>query len=786
MTYMFPADNIDPKLKGNEFIAAWGRAIDFKFKNNRLYISPADVSRLSRIRDYSNGNQPNDIYIDRWVQKGDEKTHPNSGGSQNHNVGQKRSKRKGYANLNWEIVSIAQTLKRIVTNLVGTETQFCDVESLTKESQNKKLINKWKTYVKAAIAKPLADEIGLPTKQDYFMPKDKVSLEIYEMVGGFNLNFEINAKKLIEHGLDISKYHSLVEKLMKEDGYNFNFLVSKIYCDPVDGVVKTKYIDPAAFICPWLDESQGDNMPFAGAYVRYSVPDLRNLLQKYYDSETAEKMLCEAAESSYLGLKASGRTRQDWSWYLHRDTYTQRLRYDEFFIDVLEFEFITKNHEDYSKRKATGDEIYQDFRKAAFGYKSKTGKKETVGNDVNMVYEGWYIPAVDKAVGGLQENIIRLNKKTPCLSYQVVKIQGKAIGESLIPLLDMLMTVHIKLQAAILAAKPKGIAVEITSLTNLSLGGEINKPQDIITVYGQNGIMIYKSVTAAGKVVNSMPITELEGGVGKQLAEWIAAWNHHIELCFQISGISPIMGASPDVSGEKLVGVANAERQATINNLGTFQDALEEMHQKVCKAILCKTLLVCKADKVVREYYANLVGETALDEVLMSAGLTTEQMGITITKKISPLQQQGIMDALLKAQTGGRDGVSLLDPSDDMYVRAMIERGRYEEGMKYLQYVINEKKKQYQEESSAASAQQAEQLQMLEQTKMGAEIEKEKAKAAIEIEKEKALSIIRVAEQKAIVDAEKNADAYLLQVEAMVQMATGKDTGTKIPAQQAS
>jgi hypothetical protein len=145
------------------------------------------------------------------------------------------------------------------------------------------------------------------------------------------------------------------------------------------------------------------------------------------------------------------------------------------------------------------------------------------------------------------------------------------------------------------------------------------------------------------------------------------------------------------------------------------------------------------------------------------------------------MQTQGVMEALLKAQTGGRDGVSLIDPSDDMFVRSMIERGRYEEAMRYLQYIVNEKKKQYQEESAAASAQQAQQLQQLEVTKMQTEVEKEKQKAMIEIEKEKAMSVIRVAEEKAKIDAEMKADAYLIQVEGMVQVATGKDVGSKIP-----
>jgi hypothetical protein len=774
---MFPLDEIDPRLKGNEWITAYGKAINWKYSNNRFYTSPSDTTRLTRIRNYSNGLQDMDKYIDMFLSAGDEKTTGNPDARTSPQNA--RIKRKGYVNLSWEIVSVAQTLKRIIMNLVGTERQYCDIEALSKENKNKKLMMKAKTYYKAKLA-PIMREIGKPIKEEAFMPPNRVALEMYDMIGGFNLNFEISAKKLIEHGLQISSYVQ-TESQFKEDAIDFNFITGKVCVDPVTGIVKFKYIDPIRFIAPWTDQTQGDNAPFAGAYCMYSIPQLRDLLTPHYPPEKVEEMLVQAASSAYQGRKAAGGSNQyDWGWYQKKDTITNRFRYDEFFIDVLEFEVISKDINRYSKRDSKHNPNYKDVRKQSFDYASQSGNKEVFDISTHVIYEGWYVPTLDVAVGGKQKNMMRLDKRTPLLSFQMVKIAGKSIGESLIPIYDMLQVIHIKLQAAILAAKPKGIAVELSALSQLNIGGQLYAPQDIVKVYSQTGTMIYKAVVQGGKVISSMPITELEGGIGKQLAEWIGAWNHHIQLAFQISGITPIMGASPDTSGEKLVGVANAEREATINNLGIIQSALEEMHVKASKAVLLKTLAVCAAKGASKSYYEGVIGQDKIDELMLSTGLTLDEMGIYITRRVSENEKMMVMRAIEKAQGAGRDGVSLLDPSDELMALKMLEKGQPDEAARYIQYIVTEKRRIQDENIAANSQQQAQQLQQLEMVKTQMALQFEQGKSQIEVQKHMAMSQIDVVKEKAIISAESTANIAELEMEAIFQKQYGVDTGPKI------
>mgnify|MGYP003342981280 CR=1 FL=1 len=88
---------------------------------------------------------------------------------------------------------------------------------------------------------------------------------------------EITLEKLIELGFTDSDWGK-IERQLKDDAINFNFMVCKDYTDAHTGMAKVKYVDVTKFICAWTDDSQGDNTPFAGHFEKYSIPQVRDLL----------------------------------------------------------------------------------------------------------------------------------------------------------------------------------------------------------------------------------------------------------------------------------------------------------------------------------------------------------------------------------------------------------------------------------------------------------------------------------------------------------------------------
>ncbi len=783
---LFPLDNVDPKLKNGEWLAAIGRNLDAKYRTGAWYYNFGDRGRMWTIRQYSDGRQDIQKYIDMWAQAGDEKT---TGVQQVTNtttsrapIGSDRVKRKGYANISFELVTIAPMIQRTVEALLGTDSQKVDIEALSPEARNKKVKAKNKTFLKAKMAS-FMKSLGKPIKEEYFRPSDEVSLEMYELLGGFNLNFEIAGKKLIQHAFDISNYHKLIEPKLKRDTLDLNFIVTQIYNDSVSGAVKVKYVDVPSYICAYLNETLGNNTPFAGHYEKYSIPDFRNmLLCEGVPEIEAENLVNLAAASWWKAYTSQGAQTTGWNYFNDKDPVTGRWRYDEFFVEVLHFEYITRDREFYKFRER--DNGRTDFYKDEYGDTKEGPRKRTETIDTHCIYEGWYVACINKAFGGKQANMMRINKKSPVLSYTMQKVNGKSIGESLIPIHDSIMIGHLKLQAAKLAAKPKGIAIEIASLNGLNLGGQLFTPQEIVKVYSHTGTMFYKAVLQQGKVVASgMPIQELEGGIGKQLTEWITSYAHDIERALQISGISPVMAAGQKISGEKLVGVANAEQDATMNNLYPLQSALEDMKREVAEKILMKTLVSCANDPKVKEYYAGIIGADSLDELLLATGLTLDELGVKVTRRVTEQEKLHIREALARATAPGQNGEPLATPADALLVQQMVDDGRVEEAARYLQYIENERRKVQSEQAAMASQQQSEQLMQLEQLKIQGEIQKHQAIVQVDLQKEVALSAIRMKERSVEIKEEMDSEAYLLRLEGIVQLATQKDVGTKIPVQ---
>ena len=61
-TILWPKDDIDPKKKDNNWLSQIGRAIFYRYENNKTYFGRQDIARLFEIRNYSEGRQNQQKY----------------------------------------------------------------------------------------------------------------------------------------------------------------------------------------------------------------------------------------------------------------------------------------------------------------------------------------------------------------------------------------------------------------------------------------------------------------------------------------------------------------------------------------------------------------------------------------------------------------------------------------------------------------------------------------------------------------------------------------------------
>ena len=138
-------------------------------------------------------------------------------------------------------------------------------------------------------------------------------------------------------------------------------------------------------------------------------------------------------------------------------------------------------------------------------------EKRKVTNLPKRLYDVWYEGSLVLGTShmynyGLAENMVREDSgsKTavpPFIMHAPELYQNRTIGivERVIPYVDQMQQIHIKLQQLIAKARPAGIFLDIDGIAEIDMGdGNFLSPLEIIKIYDETGNVIGSSSTAEG------------------------------------------------------------------------------------------------------------------------------------------------------------------------------------------------------------------------------------------------------------------------------------------------
>ncbi len=383
--------------------------------------------------------------------------------------------------------------------------------------------------------------------------------------------------------------------------------------DPNYGITE-EYVDPSFFVHSYTEDPNMNDIVYAGHVKRMSIMDLKRMAGDEFTEKEYEEMARKVMHKSYndSGKFASGG--------YDRSGRKMTYGYDDYLIDVLQFEF------------KSVDEVFYESKESQFGnvgfyfkgseYKPVTDsvyERQPYKMDVETVYGGCYIVDTGRLFNyGQQKNIPKnVHDISKCtLSYSIActnirRMMPKSLVGSITGFADQLQLTHCKIQQAIAKAKPDGLIIDIEGLENVQLGrgGELS-PLEIQDIYEQTGIMYYRSKNPEGGFQNP-PIRSIENQI-RNINSFISLYNHYLRMIRDATGVNEVMDASTP-KGDALVGVQQQAIAAGNNALYDITNASLVLYKKVCSDIV-KCLQIIPEDSILYSVYEKAIGKHSMEK----------------------------------------------------------------------------------------------------------------------------------------------------------------------------
>lgn len=667
-SYPFPEDNINPKKKNKAWAKKWGEAVISLWLNNKTCIPYSRLKEIQELRDLANGNQDVSQYQKILLDESEDGT-----------------AMEGYLNVSFDIFSVMPKFLRVVQGMLEqTDHQVVATAVDPKSSQEKEEM-KFRTAFNMKyrdIVGQLEKGLGIESASE-FMPESVDELELYSGMGGFKLSRETEMEEALDYMFYISDWKETKKKVIK-DILTFNACCVKDYTDNYARKAKARYVDPAMFIGQFSKSYDHRNMKFAGEVIRLSVGEI------YKQDPDIDLLELQNLAKGYNGLNGNS---------LLTDAqmgteYSSECAWNDFMIDVLDWEWKSINSEYWTKRanKYGSELLYEE----EWGVIKDTEKRKTEVYDIHVVYKGQWVIGTDIIFDfGLQHDVPRPEGKEVALSYHFYKYDDKAIVQSSEPCVHQIALAHIKLQNALAQAAPAGISIEYTALQNMKLGGNKMEPLELLRMRKQNGDLIYKATTHKGQMNipgGYRPIQELQGGIGTQLDEFIKIFDLYINFIREVTGINQIADASTPNPNQS-VGGSEMAIAATNNALRPVYSAYVATKEKVAKNGCLRMQLLIKHDKKALEGYVPIVGRMGVQ--ILSVGADVIDANYYIKYEAKPTQQikDTIRNAAIAAMQPDKDGTKSIELPDFLLIERMLENGN----LKYAEAFLNYRSKKNKE-----------------------------------------------------------------------------------------
>jgi hypothetical protein len=634
--------------------------------------------------------------------------------------------KQNYVNINWQSIRI---INRIVSGLVGrwmgkSEKVNVSATDPISISQKRDQYKEMEFLMKhRALVENLEQQSGIQLKpKDIEIPADKEELNLW--VEQFQrlpeeIKYELGANQVLETN---GWFDVLKEKILR-DSAEVGFVGTYTWMDE-DGVIHVDWVKPENAFYSYSEHNDFRDTTWRGQVRAMKISELRRKYGAEFGGKLTEEELYKIAATS-----KEFQFQDKISW-IDQWTSTYARPYDEWNVDVFEFEVKTVDSESYTvvttkKNKSTL------IKK---GISIKKDDNEKVINDTKWnIYRGVFIKDQSKMLEwGIKTNMIRPQDPREIgnaefsysyYMYQNYEMRNIAVPEKIEEPSDQMILARLKMQQLVAKMRPTGAAYNIDAMQEIDLGlaSGVSSPSELQKIYDQTGNLYYRGRDAEGNPL-SVPITELaNSGFLNQMQGLIQLYQFHYQV------LKDELGEDPNLIAQALtprvaVTNINTAQDASNNATGYMYDAYKWVMADTAKKVCC--LL---KDSV--EYGAKVYREMLKQE---------DVKGRIFTAKVQMLPDEmevAKFEALLNQAIAGNPQLVLyIDPFQLMRVA--------KEDVKLAETIFRQGQKKMiisQQEQAAQQSQMNAQIQM--QSAQAAEQEK-RATLQMEVESKSQLEVV--------------------------------------------
>jgi hypothetical protein len=544
-----------------------------------------------------------------------------------------------YTNYDWRPLQVIPKFVKLITNQMTERLFDIKAEAVDKFSTDLKDTHK-KTLEDFVYAKPAVklakEELGvdIAPEDEADFPETQEEVDLF-MSLKYKPAIEIAAEEAMRFTLALNDYDEIQSRVI-EDITVLGIGAMKHHTDPVKGI-QVEYVDPATLVNSYTTERDHKDVNYFGEVKRISIGELKRISGGNFTDEQMTKM---------------GQSTNDWASYHGSNTnesYMEEIQ--SMMVDVLFFNFKSTNTLSYKKKYNKSGGYKMTEKESTFSKidadKENTGY-EVTKKIIDVWYEGCLVLGTEYIFNyKLCENMIRpegyLNITAPnYIVYAPEIYQGRTsstVGR-IIPYVDEMQQIHIKLQQIIAKARPNGIYIDVAGLNEINMGdGNVLTPLEAIKIYDETGNILGTSLTHEGDFnYGREPIKELKNGVIDGLDRLINAYNHYLNLVRDAIGMAQGTDASaphPDMA----VGVQ--QQLAANSNTATrhILDGALVMSTKLGKGLALRLKDVFLYSDL-KEVYINAIGRINVRILEAIKRYHLHDLGINIVLKPDSEERQ--------------------------------------------------------------------------------------------------------------------------------------------------